>query len=491
MDSTTDSSISLMDNTLLPSDKMSHLTSPVIRVIVGLEPNAKEFFLHDKWLCGRSLFFQHAMNGSWQESEERKVTLSEDEPSVFQSCLEIVYTRSTKNLVANRRRQNQNRRRYLTSSCAIYMRLLYLLKDYRSAEEYPPLEAVQLIYNKTAHSRDDMRIFLAMFYTDGGKAELFVDNSEDDSRTAEIPVDVWGVGRKAPGASEEAPRSLHSIFGELSLDCDEKQMKLDDMADAYNTMQADRDKVRDQLTARIEQKDRIIEETTLDLERARQSPPSVKVFFVHEDLICMRSEFFKKALDGRWKESEEAGVHMPEDDPSTFSMYIKLLYTDALVHMEEADCSSADSTPRWHLRLNKLYVLAEKILDDTTKNMALTAMDTRANKSQERPSTRCPDVHSIKVIYEGTPEKSPARSEFLKDFLYDLSISLLEKRPLPEEHQRVLTDKQHLFEDYNRAKRAHEAAEKRTLTVEKELEAARTQLARRTPEPSYGYAFGE
>ena len=97
--------------------------------------------------------------------------------------------------------------------CAVSMRLLYLLKDYRSAKEYPPLEAVQLIYNKTAHGRDDMRILLAMSYTDGSKAELFVDNPEDDSTTAEIPAEflldltknlfrmcpdiqsVWGVGR--------------------------------------------------------------------------------------------------------------------------------------------------------------------------------------------------------------------------------------------------------------------------------------------------------
>jgi len=49
-------------------------------------------------------------------------------------------------------------------------------------------------------------------------------------------------------------------------------------------------------------------------------------FFVHEDLICPRNEFFRKAMNGQWKESEKRMVPLPEDEAAVFSLYLKLLY---------------------------------------------------------------------------------------------------------------------------------------------------------------------
>lgn len=54
--------------------------------------------------------------------------------------------------------------------------------------------------------------------------------------------------------------------------------------------------------------------------------PQHKDFTVHEDLICSRSEFFKNAMNGSWRESDERMIPLPEDEPGTFALYLSLLY---------------------------------------------------------------------------------------------------------------------------------------------------------------------
>jgi hypothetical protein len=56
--------------------------------------------------------------------------------------------------------------------------------------------------------------------------------------------------------------------------------------------------------------------------------PDDKDFFVHQDLICPRSEFFKKATKDPWKEAQERKVDLSEEDPDTFALYLELLYVN-------------------------------------------------------------------------------------------------------------------------------------------------------------------
>jgi len=67
---------------------------------------------------------------------------------------------------------------------------------------------------------------------------------------------------------------------------------------------------------------------------------SVKEFSVHEDLICPRSMFFKKAMSGTWKESEERKVELPEDELEVFALYLKLIYVSKCLLTV---CSHTDS----------------------------------------------------------------------------------------------------------------------------------------------------
>ena len=65
-----------------------------MKVIVGKGKNEKSFFVHQGLICGRSKFFNNAINGSWSESEDRVVRLPDDTPKVFELCLELLYSRS-------------------------------------------------------------------------------------------------------------------------------------------------------------------------------------------------------------------------------------------------------------------------------------------------------------------------------------------------------------------------------------------------------------
>ena len=70
-----------------------------------------------------------------------------------------------------------------------------------------------------------------------------------------------------------------------------------------------------------------------------------------------------------------------------------------------------EETRKQYLLLSKLYVLAEKLLDETTKNTVLDALSACA---QETNFATLPNHESACVLYDGTTDFSPAR-EWLVD----------------------------------------------------------------------------
>ncbi|KAJ4321862.1 hypothetical protein N0V94_002695 [Neodidymelliopsis sp. IMI 364377] len=197
--------------------------------------------------------------------------------------------------------------------------------------------------------------------------------------------------------------------------------------------------------------------------------PEVHGYFVHGDLICARSDFFAKAMNDRWKEAKDRTVPLPDDESEIFSLYLRLLYasniTPTISH--HADClqtnelpvkpsgsgvDNKDATHDAYTSLSKLYVLAEKLIDNTTKELVLAAISAHAREMLSQDLICIPPIESIQMIYEGTPEGSPVRrlitqiftdngcpssltteaDDIPKDFLYELSISLISTRPIKQ-----------------------------------------------------------
>ncbi|KAF1929030.1 uncharacterized protein M421DRAFT_4847 [Didymella exigua CBS 183.55] len=140
-------------------------------------------------------------------------------------------------------------------------------------------------------------------------------------------------------------------------------------------------------------------------------------FFVHQSLICLRSEFFVKALRGQGSASNERTVSLPDCDPETVSP--DLAQTNKLPPRDLA-AHSSNMTDKY-FTLGKLYVLAVKLLDAIAQNTVLDELHVRDREQEDEGVHSQPSPETIRTIYCDTPGGSKAR-EWLVD-LYANHIS--------------------------------------------------------------------
>jgi len=97
--------------------------------------------------------------------------------------------------------------------------------------------------------------------------------------------------------------------------------------------------------------------------------PDRKDFVVHESFQTSRSEFFRRAMNGKWAESETRIVQLPDDKPHVFALYVNFIYTGQLPTMVKSkeelavlvyDALSAYTSPEYDA-LFCLHILAEKV----------------------------------------------------------------------------------------------------------------------------------
>lgn len=56
---------------------------------------------------------------------------------------------------------------------------------------------------------------------------------------------------------------------------------------------------------------------------------------MHNDILT-KSEFFRNALDGRFREADEQAVDLPEEDPALFSFVVAYLYEGKFLPIKPA-----------------------------------------------------------------------------------------------------------------------------------------------------------
>jgi len=54
--------------------------------------------------------------------------------------------------------------------------------------------------------------------------------------------------------------------------------------------------------------------------------PKPKHFLIHKNFITKHSDLFDKALNGKFKDTEEQVVYLPEDCPSAFKHLVSWVY---------------------------------------------------------------------------------------------------------------------------------------------------------------------
>ncbi|KAK3062100.1 hypothetical protein LTS18_004822 [Coniosporium uncinatum] len=119
-------------------------------------------------------------------------------------------------------------------------------------------------------------------------------------------------------------------------------------------------------------------------------------FTMHKDLVSNSSLFFKAAINGNWKESEEGIVRLSEDAPETFDIYYKWLYFGKLFVEFEGDTTYTDgkrTSNKLLPRLTTLYQLGDKFQDHRFENAVMDALIDSVTELKAYPVGQARDVY--------------------------------------------------------------------------------------------------
>lgn len=167
-------------------------------------------------------------------------------------------------------------------------------------------------------------------------------------------------------------------------------------------------------------------------------------------------------MNGKWTELETRTINLVDDDPDTFALYLNHVYTNELptVTFSEDELNTIEfyeflrHVNTEYMALFKLYILGEKFQDSLAKDAATTAILHLSKSRYTDGYWALPLPPVVDLIYNGTPEGSPARrliadlwstptlnslqelrSALPKDFLSDLVVVM--RNELPEETKNV------------------------------------------------------
>ncbi|MCJ1415788.1 hypothetical protein MMC32_002121 [Xylographa parallela] len=124
-----------------------------------------------------------------------------------------------------------------------------------------------------------------------------------------------------------------------------------------------------------------------------------RVFKIHKNLLCSSSEFFKAALDGKFKEAEEREINLAEEDPQTFERVVFWMYSGSLLEKNETGMSLG------YADLVKIYVFAEARCMTQLQNDTIDVIIRRQQISR-LVMVPCAEVD----MYTTTTDSSPIRS---------------------------------------------------------------------------------
>lgn len=125
-----------------------------------------------------------------------------------------------------------------------------------------------------------------------------------------------------------------------------------------------------------------------------------QVYVVHERLIRASSPFFDRAMSGRWRESAQRTVTLPDDDPWIFGIYVHWLYHGTIASIEDND---------EFMDLAKAFVLGDKLLDSKFNNAVIDAIVDKSRFTLHDGNMWFPSERVVEYIYAHTTESSPIR----------------------------------------------------------------------------------
>lgn len=120
-------------------------------------------------------------------------------------------------------------------------------------------------------------------------------------------------------------------------------------------------------------------------------------FHVHVNILSRSSSLLKEYCEVRLEDgSRVPGIQLPEHDPDLLNVYLQWLYGD----LSSFETPNPILDPRTVLAM--LYVTGEKLQDRRFRDFIISRI-------VEQNQKNVPSLFAIDVIYNGTPQNSPAR----------------------------------------------------------------------------------
>ena len=113
-----------------------------------------------------------------------------------------------------------------------------------------------------------------------------------------------------------------------------------------------------------------------------------KIFRLHEDLLCDRSDYFKAAFQGDFVEGKSKELYLPENNDASFELFVNWLYGGNIKPPSNDDELQA---------YFGLLALAEQLLIEHLGNLATDHIRTYYRDSKARVSAR-----DLSFVFENT-----------------------------------------------------------------------------------------
>lgn len=159
---------------------------------------------------------------------------------------------------------------------------------------------------------------------------------------------------------------------------------------------------------------------------------SEKRFVCHANLLTAQSPFFEAALSGRWLESEEKLVRLPEQAPTAFSIYLNWRYTGAVDLSDGEDNAGTYTTPEGAIkenqgprfsRLVRCSVLADMLQDHAFSNALIDSYFDLVEITYQFPSST-----AVNLAFQLLAEGSWVRRLFIRQLAFDANAYELSQR---------------------------------------------------------------
>lgn len=160
--------------------------------------------------------------------------------------------------------------------------------------------------------------------------------------------------------------------------------------------------------------------------------PNKQSWMLHEYLLCDRVDFFRKAFQGGFKEATTKEIHLEEDDPGAFGLFVEWLYGSSILMIEHRvndSCieayqdlnqtrSTSNKLTRWrHLEVwCRLYIFAGKLGLKDIQREIVNIYD--GNKDEWDL-----EVVEVQFVFENTVDSEEEYSRYIRNNLVEIQVT--------------------------------------------------------------------